>query len=445
MSQLRPHRRAKPQAKSHARLRDHSAPGADARAHTRIEQVRTVLGEVLQWQYPADAVLSHWFKAHPYLGARDRGEVANAVFDVLRHLRRYRHYAQSGTGAATRRLAILGLVASLPQDHTEALVQTLEGKERHWLRQVQTIALDSLPAAVRDSLPDWLAQQLQTLDDAPALMQALNYPAPLDLRVNPLKTTREAVLAQLQGDAFAACRAQAMPYSPWGIRVQGHPPVNRWTLFTRGEIEIQDEGSQLLALLVGAKRGEMVIDYCAGAGGKTLLLGALMRSSGILYAFEVAAGRLARAKPRLARSGLSNVHPVVIARKNDPRVARLHGKAHRVLVDAPCSGTGTLRRNPDLKWRTDPGGLTSCCQSRRRFCTTLRAVCDPAGGWCTPHAACCHRKTKVRSSNFWPRIPNLPCVMSGRCWANAAPIWACATIICACARMCTAPTDFSPR
>ena len=125
-------------------------------------------------------------------------------------------------------------------------------------------------------------------------------------------------------------------------------------MFLRGDVEVQDEGSQLLALLTGAKRGEMVADFCAGAGGKTLALGAAMRNTGRLYAFDVSGHRLAALKPRLARSGLSNVYPVQIAHERDERIKRLAGKIDRVLVDAPCSGLGTLRRNPDLKWRQSP-------------------------------------------------------------------------------------------
>jgi 16S rRNA (cytosine967-C5)-methyltransferase len=120
---------------------------------------------------------------------------------------------------------------------------------------------------------------------------------------------------------------------------------------------VQDEGSQLLAQVLGAKRGEMVVDFCAGAGGKTLALGATMRNTGRLYAFDVSDKRLAKLKPRLARSGLSNVHPVLIAHENDAKVKRLAGKIDRVLVDSPCSGLGTLRRNPDVKWRQTPAGL----------------------------------------------------------------------------------------
>ncbi|WP_434547599.1 RsmB/NOP family class I SAM-dependent RNA methyltransferase [Paracandidimonas soli] len=342
----------------------------------RIEQVREVLGEVLQWSLPADAVLSRWLRQNPKLGSRDRSEVADAVFDVLRHLRRYRHYAQSGSGPAARRLAVLGLASTLG---AERLMQSLGDAEQGWLSHVLAIRPDTLPRGVRYSLPDWLDEKLGGMADAEALMEALNQNAPLDIRVNPLKTSRDEVLGQLQEDAYAACAAQATPYSPWGIRLQGRPPLNRWKLFEKGEIEVQDEGSQLLAALVAPKRGEMIIDYCAGAGGKTLLIGALMRSTGRLYAFDVSAPRLARAKPRLARSGLSNVVPVVISTGNDTRVGRLRGKAHRVLVDAPCSGIGTLRRNPDLKWRQHPESVGELLKTQAQILRQAARCVKPGG------------------------------------------------------------------
>ncbi|NDD13778.1 MAG: RsmB/NOP family class I SAM-dependent RNA methyltransferase, partial [Betaproteobacteria bacterium] len=170
----------------------------------------------------------------------------------------------------------------------------------------------------------------------------------LDVRVNILNEKRESVLKELLA---AGLRAEATPYSPWGLRLQGKPALNKLEAFNRGAFEVQDEGSQLLALLLDAKRGEMVADFCAGAGGKTLAIGACMRNTGRLYAFDTAGHRLDALKPRLARSGLSNVHPAAIAHERDDRIKRLVGKLDRVLVDAPCSGLGTLRRNPDLKWR----------------------------------------------------------------------------------------------
>lgn len=347
---------------------------------TRIEQVRDALGEILQWSGPADGVLSRWLRAHPRLGMRDRAEVAEAVYDVLRNLRRYRQMAESGRGNATRRLAVLGLarVLGLPQ-----VGPMLEPDEAAWLERVWSIDPDTLPRAVRHSMPDWLDEILGGMADPESLMAALNQPAALDIRVNPLKAERDAILAELvshwEADGSQGTAPEATPWSPWGIRLHGRTALNRWSRFTDGSVEVQDEGSQLLALLVGPKRGEMIIDFCAGAGGKTLLIGALMRSTGRLYAFDVSQSRLARLGPRLARSGLSNVEPVTIANENDTRVKRLAGKAHRVLVDAPCSGTGTLRRNPDIKWRQNPDALAELCELQGRILASAARCVAPGG------------------------------------------------------------------
>ncbi len=146
-----------------------------------------------------------------------------------------------------------------------------------------------------------------------------------------------------------------------------------------GKIEVQDEGSQLLCYLVAPKRREMVVDFCAGAGGKTLMLGALMQSLGRLYAFDVSEHRLDKLKPRLKRSGLSNVHPQLLVSENDIRVKRLGGKIDRVLVDAPCSGFGTLRRNPDLKWRQNDAGIAELAAKQRAILTAAAALVKPGG------------------------------------------------------------------
>ena len=144
-------------------------------------------------------------------------------------------------------------------------------------------------------------------------------------------------------------------------------------------MEVQDEGSQLLALLLDAKRGEMVVDFCAGAGGKTLALGAAMRNTGRLYAFDVSGHRLDALKPRMARSGLSNVYPAQIAHENDDRVKRLGGKIQRVLVDAPCTGLGTLRRNPDLKWRQSPKDVAELQVRQQAILASASRLLAPGG------------------------------------------------------------------
>nr|MBF0683698.1 RsmB/NOP family class I SAM-dependent RNA methyltransferase [Pseudomonas sp.] len=347
---------------------------------TRIEQIRSALGDILQWSGPADGALSRWLRAHPRLGMRDRAEVAEAVYDVLRNLRRYRQLAESGRGNATRRLAVLGLARVLGPAQVRPM---LEPDEAAWLERVWRIDGETLPRAVRHSMPDWLDEVIGQMPEPEALMAALNQPAALDIRVNPLKADRDTILAELvsfwEADGSQGQPPQATPWSPWGIRIHGRTALNRWSRFTDGSVEVQDEGSQLLALLVGPKRGEMIIDFCAGAGGKTLLIGALMRSTGRLYAFDVSQSRLARLGPRLARSGLSNVEPVTIANENDTRVKRLSGKAHRVLVDAPCSGTGTLRRNPDIKWRQNPEALDELSSLQARILASAARCVAPGG------------------------------------------------------------------
>jgi 16S rRNA (cytosine967-C5)-methyltransferase len=208
------------------------------------------------------------------------------------------------------------------------------------------------------------------------LAAALNQPAPLDLRVNTLKTNREAVLAQFAAEGIATV---AGSLSPLAIRLRDKPALARHPLFLAGAFEVQDEGSQLLGYLMEPRRGEMVVDFCAGAGGKTLLLGALMRNTGRLYAYDVSDKRLARLKPRLARSGLSNVHPVRIEHERDTRIKRLAGKVDRVLVDAPCSGLGTLRRNPDLKWRQGEDSVAELAVKQAAILAAAARLVRPGG------------------------------------------------------------------
>ncbi|PHM21474.1 MAG: SAM-dependent methyltransferase [Curvibacter sp. PD_MW3] len=299
----------------------------------------------LKFDHPADAIVSRFFRDNRGLGPRERATLAETVYTVLRKKLLFDQLALSGSGPKERRLAILGFYG--PRDF---LKSALTDQEKQWLDQCDQVKPEELMDRHRHNLPDWLVQPLkeQLGDGFWPLVDSLNLGAGLDLRVNTQLAKREAIQKELQ---VAGIKAVPTPYSPWGLRIDGKPPLNKLDAFTRGAIEVQDEGSQLLALLLEAKRGEMVADFCAGAGGKTLAIGAAMRSTGRLYAFDTSAHRLEALKPRLARSGLSNVHPAAIAHERDDRIKRLAGKLDRVLVDAPCSGLGTLRRNPDLKWR----------------------------------------------------------------------------------------------
>jgi len=314
-----------------------------------ITETAFILHRLLTFERPADGILSAFFRDKDKLGARDRAFIAESAYGIIRRLRSLEHLA----GGRDPRRLLLAWLARFGGHNLRQFDGLTRGDEDEWLKQVKSVNLAELPEAVQLDLPDWLYERLaaERGDSLHALMAALNQSAPLDLRINPLATDRDTAIASLAKDGIDAVPT---PWSPLGLRIDGKPALNRNALFTQGHIEVQDEGSQLLALLTGAKRGEMVCDFCAGAGGKTLLLGALMRNTGRLYAFDVAEKRLANLKPRLARSGLSNVQPQLIAHERDQKIKRLAGKFDRVLVDAPCSGLGTLRRNPDLKWRQSP-------------------------------------------------------------------------------------------
>jgi len=334
----------------------------------------SLLQAVLRLDQPADRVVSAFFKTHRALGPRERHSLAETAYTVLRRRLLLQHLAQSGAGPLERRLALLAWQGDL-----SFLQRGMSAQEGAWLEQVRGVPSGSLPDKLRHNLPEWVAAPL--LQDLGAegfwaLVDAMDRPGPLDLRVNTFKSGREQVAQAL---ADAGIDAQTTPYSPWGLRVQGKPALSRVPAFVQGEVEVQDEGSQLLALLTGAGRGQMVVDFCAGAGGKTLALGAMMRSTGRLYALDTSDHRLAALKPRLARCGLSNVHPVRIAHERAERIRRMEGKIDAVLVDAPCSGLGTLRRNPDLKWRQSPASLVELQALQSRILAAAARLLRPGG------------------------------------------------------------------
>ena len=322
-----------------------------------VDSLTRLLAALLRFQGPADAAMSRHFKADRRLGPRERSVVAEAAFDALRRLATLRWMMQTADPARSPHLA--ALIELARQHGIDSLgPRLLRGDERA-VRGALAMDLALAPPAVRSEVPMWLFQRVTVqYHDAEALLATLTQPAPLDLRVNTIKAERERVLAEFRSVARGN-GGGAVPtrYSPDGIRLRDKPALTRWPMYKEGLIEVQDEGSQLIARLAAPRRGMMVADLCAGAGGKTLALGSLMKSTGRIYAFDVNAKRLAGLGPRLARSGLSNVHPVAIRSTADARVKRLAGKIDRVLVDAPCSGSGTLRRNPDLKWRFDEAEL----------------------------------------------------------------------------------------
>ena len=338
-----------------------------------LEACAELVGMVLKFDHPADQVVSRYFREHRELGPRERATLAETVYTVLRKKLLFDHMSPSGSGPKERRMAILGFHG--PRDF---LKSALSDVEKRWLDQCDAVKPEDLLERHRHNLPEWLVAPLkaQLGEGFWPLVQSLQEPAPLDLRVNALTDKCPDVQKEL---GLAGIPAVATPFSPWGLRVQGKPALAKLDAFARGAVEVQDEGSQLLALLLDAKRGEMVVDFCAGAGGKTLAIGATMRNTGRLYAFDTSAHRLDALRPRLARSKLSNVHPAAIAHERDERIKRLAGKIDRVLVDAPCSGLGTLRRNPDLKWRQSPKAIEELTAKQAAILQSAARLVKPGG------------------------------------------------------------------
>ena len=344
-------------------------------ARPQLDAIVHALTVILPARVPADSALKHFFRDNPQLGQRDRGIVADTVYGALRRRRLLEHV----TPNATPREIALATLVKLQGVGISQIEAAISAEERKWLGELKALDLATLPFEIRADLPDWVLARLRKHmkdDEVTALAQSLQQPAPLDLRVNTMKAPREGVMDRLDHDDTEAAE---MRYSPLGVRLRDKPALNKHPMFLDGAVEVQDEGSQLVGLLMEPRRGEMIVDFCAGAGGKTLQMGAAMHSSGRLYAFDVSDKRLTNLGPRLKRSGLSNVFPQRIANENDAKVKRLRGKIDRVLVDAPCTGLGTLRRNPDLKSRQTEDALAELTAKQASILAAAATLVKPGG------------------------------------------------------------------
>ncbi len=338
------------------------------------EACTRLLAEVLGSPGAADGRMDRFFRSQTRLGPKERGAIAETVYGSLRHHRLLCALAETSEpraviaawlaafeGYAARQLASLGV------PHPEALVARARADR----------AL--LPFAVKNSLPDWLAARLHALlpsSEVQAAADALLAPAPLDVRANTLKTDRTPLQ---QAFAAAGHDLQPTPLSPWGLRRLSRASLFRTDAFASGQFEVQDEGSQLIAPLLEPRRGERIVDYCAGAGGKTLHLSALLANTGTLYAFDTSQKRLDRLRERAARAGCDNIRIQTLGAGHDGRIKRLYGKIDRVLVDAPCSGTGTLRRSPDAKWRLAEARIATLSHEARDILNQAARLVRPGG------------------------------------------------------------------
>jgi 16S rRNA (cytosine967-C5)-methyltransferase len=365
----------------------------------------SAVSRLARFAAPADQVLSRYFREHRDLGQNERAFVAETAFAVLRRKRSLEAAAGSAEPRALVAAALLRVLGFS--------ARALEGLfDEDLVRRIREARNSELPAAVRADLPDWLWHALANQhgdDEAMRIAQGLLNPAPLDLRVNLARIERDCAAARLAGDGL---QAVPTPYSPAGLRLAGKPAINRHPFFAQGLIEVQDEGSQLLAWLLAPRRGEMVADYCAGAGGKTLAVAMLMRGTGRVYAMDVSAKRLAALAPRAARAGVTSVHTLVLG-DDDSRARRLAGKLDRVLVDAPCSGFGTLRRNPDLKWRHGADAIAELAAKQRRILAAAARLVKPGGRLVYATCSILHEENDAVADDFQrahPEFRPLSCI-----------------------------------
>ncbi len=328
----------------------------------RLQAVLEILEALGDQSHPADATVSGYFRARRYVGSKDRAAISSNVYDIMRHRARLGWWCEKyGADISPVALAMaysLLVEGKKGEDFAKLCSggkfapQELTAKEMAFARSLSghTLAHPDMPEAVEVECPSWAEEGLRARFGGAFKkeMAALLRPAALDLRANSFKIKRDEALAELKACGF---QAEACRFSPFGIRIANRPDLNNIAMLKDGRLEIQDEGSQLVALLADPRPGQRVVDFCAGAGGKTLAMAAMMENRGHIVACDVIGGRLKRGSERIRKAGFHNVESRILESERDPWVKKHKQGYDRVLVDAPCSGTGTWRRNPDARWR----------------------------------------------------------------------------------------------
>lgn len=341
-----------------------------------IKSCIEILEESFSRNLPADVQLSYFFKKNRQLGSHDRSDIAELFYGVIRNKKLLEAIVEN---ANLNKMILIYLLVVQGKSIKE-LSLFIDEYETEWLREKKKnkIHIDSWP--VKLSLPDWIWRRLVTSygeEESIKLGSALLSPAPLNIRVNTINniSVKEVIEQLTLSFNFEKTKIFETPLSKLGISLPRGTAIQKHKLFLDGSIEVQEEGSQLLTYLLDAKRGHMVADFCAGAGGKTLGISAMMKNTGRIYAFDVSEKRLANLKQRLKRSGASNIAMQKINNENDLKIKRLRNKFDRVLVDAPCTGLGTLRRNPDLKWRQNENALSELVVKQAAILSAAAKLC----------------------------------------------------------------------
>ncbi|MDX1974579.1 MAG: RsmB/NOP family class I SAM-dependent RNA methyltransferase [Rickettsiales bacterium] len=403
----------------------------------RIQAAIQLLDSILSsWQsekrIPADKALDRHFKANRYIGSKDRGTISELIYWVLRHKAALEWYITPLTAVTARTLVFTALMLRGDYDkdglnhlsddgkYTPSSITSDEMKLLHILAG-KSVENRSMPDHVRLNYPEWTDERLRKSfgDQFETAMRTLNEQAPTDLRVNTLKTTREALQKGLAAEGFDN---STTPMSPVGLRLSKRGPIFTSRYFKEGCFEVQDEGSQIIALLTDAAPGQRVIDFCAGAGGKTLAIAAAMENKGRILAWDTSEKRLSQIKERLRRAGVDNVQIQTLESEHDSFIKRHKQSADRVLVDAPCSGSGTWRRNPDLKWRFTPHDLEEITVLQRSILHSAARLVKKGGRLIYATCSVFPQENEEQIEKFLTEVSNFRVVCAQNLWNNKSAL-----------------------
>ena len=398
----------------------------------RIAASIDIIGAIEAGARPADDTAAEYFRRRRFIGAKDRAAIAAQVYAVLRHRAALDWWIErSGEAAADRaRARVIAALLLVEQSGAEAVAASFDGgrfrpaalapPERRLVQRLagRTLYHPAMPRAVAADLPEWLEPRLAAVFGAglEREMAALNSPAPMDLRANLLKTDRDGARHALAAEGIAA---EPTRWSPLGLRLVRRVPLSGTAAFRDGLVEVQDEASQLAALLAGARPGMRVVDFCAGAGGKTLALAAAMGNRGKLVACDVSAWRLERAARRLRRAGVDNAERRLLSGERDPWVKRHARSFDRVFVDAPCLGIGTWRRNPDAKWRSRPADLAELVPRQQAILQSAARLVKPGGRLVYATCSLLREENEAQAEAFLAAAPDFALYPATRAWQEA--------------------------
>lgn len=397
----------------------------------RLATTIDALGEIGAAHAPADVVMSRFFRARRFIGSKDRAHIAGNVYRILRSEARITWWLEQAEMPPTARS--FALADAMLNDHVPLAdlhelcsggqyAPSKIGNDEHKGLKVlngQPLTPDNMPELTQLECPETVADKFRAAlgDRFAAVMKAMLVPATLDVRVNTLRADADKLLGEFKTVGYNVSRCA---FAPDGLRIAGRPNLNNHSAFKDGLVEVQDEGSQLIALVCDAQPGMRVLDFCAGAGGKTLALAAAMKNKGKIVATDTGESRLTRAKLRFRRAGVQNIEVTPIKSENDPWLKRHKDSFDRVLVDAPCSGTGTWRRNPEMRWKQHSLGLEELVPLQQSILASAARLVKPGGQLIYATCSLLPDENEAQVTTFLAQHPDFSIVPLPQVWAKVA-------------------------